>query len=85
MSAMPWLAAIFVVFFFVFGFEEKFQDGEICSIKMDFLRLVGEVRERLVVRTAKDQDRAEGTSSSPPCSAVAASQNVSNALDRVPW
>jgi hypothetical protein len=53
---------------------------------MDFLRLVGEVRERLVVRTAKDQDRAEGTSSSsPPCSAVAASQNVSNALDRVPW
>lgn len=51
---------------------------------MDFLRLVGEVRDKLVVRTAKDDDR-RGLTSSPPCSAVAASQNVSNALDRVPW
>ncbi|ELR13957.1 uncharacterized protein ACA1_365050 [Acanthamoeba castellanii str. Neff] len=51
---------------------------------MDFLRLVGEVRDKLVVRTAKDDDR-RGFTSSPPCSAVAASQNVSNALDRVPW
>lgn len=51
---------------------------------MDFLRLVGEVRDKLVVRTAKDDDR-RGLASSPPCSAVAASQNASNALDRVPW